>query len=1099
MSHRLYPLLVSIAIVTTLAFLAPSLVAYGAQPMNRSLALATPDQPAPTPTSVTLAQPLADQDKAAPGLQAPAVYRLPAPVAELRQPLRAQDAQKQPPVASAPAAPTGYETILFEGFEGVFPYTGWTMFDLSNDGFERVWDDVSTRSYTGAWSGWPARGGIDGLDPSTAFYADNMDSWMVYGPFDLSNAIDANVSFAQWLATEACCDRVAFLVSRDGVNFDVYGQWSGSADWTDYNYNLTPYVGDDTVWVAWWFYSDGSVNDAGPFIDDILIEKYVEPCASTDGSYRCVKAVASTLEWQATGLTLQQGEEFSITYSNGDWTVGVYNWPYTGPAGYAPVIDEQINSACKTVDSLPYAMLLGRVGNETPFAVGEGGTFTANTNGPLALRINDEGWCMSDNRGAIVVGLENPDEYTLLTNTGGNGTVASEPARPFYTYNEQVTLTAVPDLGWSFANWSGDLTGNSNPAELTMDGNKNVTANFTQNQYTLSVNTIGNGNVAVSPTKTTYVYGEQVTLTATPISGWVFSGWGGALSGATNPTTLTMNGNKTVIGNFVQTVPNVQFSSDAFRFNEAAGVAAITVNLSVAFGQIVTVDYTANNGTASAGSDYTASSGTLIFNPNQTTKTFSVQLLDDAVDEPDETLSLTLRNPGAATLGAIVDATLTIIDNDDPPVAAFSATPLTGNKPLTVNFTNQSTGSITSWAWNFGDGGTSTEQSPAHIYNSAGNYTVSLTVTGPGGSNTKTQTNYIQISEPTPPPVANFIASPLTGNKPLTVNFTDQSTGSITGWAWNFGDGGTSTQQSPSHTYTSAGNYTVALTVSGPNGTNTKTAPNYIQVVEPPPANGPSLSFPEVATAPGSRVTLSASYTAKGNNISSLLFSIDYDQSRLTFDPADQNGDGIPEAIQFSSSLPSNLKTVAFAASDTTGELDFLIGDLSGSPRIVPDGVLFTITFVASANTAGAAFVNFTTTPAPSFGSASGDVAGSSDGGSILITGPPASAAISASATTLTLDDAGHASCEIFVVVRDAANNPVPNQNVTFTATLGNIAASATTDANGRAAATFAARGVPGTATVTVQAGNARGNVNIEIEAPSSLGELRLYLPIVRR
>ena len=155
---------------------------------------------------------------------------------------------------------------------------------------------------------------------------------------------------------------------------------------------------------------------------------------------------------------------------------------------------------------------------------------------------------------------------------------------------------------------------------------------------------------------------------------------------------------------------------------------------------------------------------------------------------------------------------------------------------------------------------------------------------------------------------------------------------------------------------------------------------------------------------------------------------------------------------------------------------------------------------MASANTAGTAFVNFTTSPAPSFGSATGDVTGSIDGGAVVITGPPASAVVNACATTITLDNNGNASCEISVVVRDAANNPVPNQNVIFTATLGNIASSATTDANGRAVVTFAARGLPGTATVTVQAGNARGSVNIVIEAgPSGTGSAQLYLPLIER
>lgn len=81
------------------------------------------------------------------------------------------------------------------------------------------------------------------------------------------------------------------------------------------------------------------------------------------------------------------------------------------------------------------------------------------------------------------------------------------------------------------------------------------------------------------------------------------------------------------------------------------------------------------------------------------------------------------------------------------PISSFTADVLTGNTPLTVTFTDQSTGSITSWAWELGDGTTSNVQSPTHTYSGPGNYTVTLTVTGPGGTDIETKTNYIEVSE----------------------------------------------------------------------------------------------------------------------------------------------------------------------------------------------------------------------------------------------------------------------------------------------------------------------------------------------------------------
>ncbi|MEO0216878.1 MAG: SBBP repeat-containing protein, partial [candidate division WOR-3 bacterium] len=166
--------------------------------------------------------------------------------------------------------------------------------------------------------------------------------------------------------------------------------------------------------------------------------------------------------------------------------------------------------------------------------------------------------------------------------------------------------------------------------------------------------------------------------------------------------------------------------------------------------------------------------------------------------------------------------------------ADFTAEPTSGYKPLTVQFTDKSTGNITNWSWNFGDGGTSTQQNPSHTYNIPGDFTVTLTVNGPGGSATETKTNYIHVGGDAPP-VANFIGTPTSGLAPLTVQFTDSSTGNITSWSWSFGDGGTSNLQNPSHTYNTTGNFTVTLTVTGPGGSDSETKTAYITVSEAPP------------------------------------------------------------------------------------------------------------------------------------------------------------------------------------------------------------------------------------------------------------------------
>jgi PKD repeat protein len=89
------------------------------------------------------------------------------------------------------------------------------------------------------------------------------------------------------------------------------------------------------------------------------------------------------------------------------------------------------------------------------------------------------------------------------------------------------------------------------------------------------------------------------------------------------------------------------------------------------------------------------------------------------------------------------------------PVASFSGTPTSGTAPLTVNFTSGSTGTITSYSWSFGDGTTSTVQNPSKSYANAGSYSVSLTVTGPGGSHTSTRTGYVVVGTATTVAIAD--------------------------------------------------------------------------------------------------------------------------------------------------------------------------------------------------------------------------------------------------------------------------------------------------------------------------------------------------------
>jgi hypothetical protein len=139
--------------------------------------------------------------------------------------------------------------------------------------------------------------------------------------------------------------------------------------------------------------------------------------------------------------------------------------------------------------------------------------------------------------------------YAVSVSTTGGGSVSLSPSGGVYDVGTLVTLTAVPVSGGSFLGWGGALSGTSNPTTLLVDGNKSVTANFTA-VHTLTVSTKGKGSVTLNPPGGAYPAGTVVTLTAVPGSGFRFAGWSGALSGLANPTTLLMNGNKSVKATF---------------------------------------------------------------------------------------------------------------------------------------------------------------------------------------------------------------------------------------------------------------------------------------------------------------------------------------------------------------------------------------------------------------------------------------------------------------------------------------------------------------------------------------------------------------------
>jgi len=176
------------------------------------------------------------------------------------------------------------------------------------------------------------------------------------------------------------------------------------------------------------------------------------------------------------------------------------------------------------------------------------------------------------------------------------------------------------------------------------------------------------------------------------------------------------------------------------------------------------------------------------------------------------TVSFTCENEGASD-------TQTKEEFIDVIVLDFSASPISGYAPLQVDFNCETSTSIAEWEWKFGDLLSSTEENPSHQYTGSGNYDVSLIVINEIG-------NEYRVSKPglitvlDPRVVADFQCNPVTHIN-VPEEFKDFSTGNITSYSWWFGDGTMSSEQSPIHTFTTAGTYAVVLTVRGPIGTDT--------------------------------------------------------------------------------------------------------------------------------------------------------------------------------------------------------------------------------------------------------------------------------------
>jgi PKD repeat protein len=271
------------------------------------------------------------------------------------------------------------------------------------------------------------------------------------------------------------------------------------------------------------------------------------------------------------------------------------------------------------------------------------------------------------------------------------------------------------------------------------------------------------------------------------------------------------------------------------------------------------------NGAVDVSLSTITSGATIHFTTDGTTPTSASPTFSTPITLSPNAVTQTIKAIGLRfgfTDSSVASADFTV---NDPPVAVFTATPTTGEVPLTVNFDASAStdpgNNITAYTWDFGDGTTGTGVTASHEYTAGGTVTVTLTVTNGMGATGQATTDIVINA----PPVAAFTPISAEGRVPLTVSF-DASTSTdvnndITSYEWDFGDGATATGVTAIHEYTNSGTFAVSLTVTDALGL-VGTSGGVVSVI--PTNTPPTAEFTHTAPGPAP-APFTVSFDASGS------------------------------------------------------------------------------------------------------------------------------------------------------------------------------------------------------------------------------------------
>ena len=700
-------------------------------------------------------------------------------------------------------------------------------------------------------------------------------------------------------------------------------------------------------------YEDASATGAELLTDRIIL--YLVDGARGDGDLAANGAIVDpggpVYRLNSYGLTVKVSGGGSVSQPSGSFTQGTVltltatanpGWRFTGwsgaLAGTSPTQNltlDQNKSVTALFTQEQYSLARRVVGSGSVAVSPDQGSYVYGTV-VAAAATPATGWSFSGWSGDLsgsgatqnvtmdgsktITATFTQNQFALNTTIGGgSGTVLLSPDQTTYVYGDVVSVQAVPAPGFVFQSWGGDLSGDGSGRNLTIDGNKNISALFAGAAYTVSTAVVGSGRIDLYPDQTTYAYGDVISVTATADAGWRLGEWQVGLSGVKESQLLTITDNIHL---------GALFEEDTYALNVAwiGNGTAEKISDKSAFkaGEVVTVTATPNAGSTFIGwseeltdtlfstaltTTVTITQDTSIiayFSTNQYTVT--VNIVGSGVVTP-TSATYTLGEEAVLTATAAAGWSFAGWSGD----AGGASNPVTvtvdGLKTVTATFTLNPTATPTSTptATATADGGPQTA-------------TPTPTATAGGGSQTAT-----------PTPTATADGGPQTATPTASATPTGISTATPTASATPAGTSTATTTPSATPSSTSTATATPSATPSStstptrtpsatPSSTSTPTAtasatPSGTSTATPTPSATPTSTSTPTATAsatPSSTstptatasttpsatptATATASATPSSTSTPTATPSATPSATPTATASADPDGDGIPAA-----------------------------------------------------------------------------------------------------------------------------------------------------------------------------------------------------------